>query len=287
MTLNLIISVTLLATIIATGYDLKYKIVPNFINYFLIIFGLGAGAILSLLTLSHVPILLSAIGAGAFYGIGALLYYSGVWGGGDAKLLAGFGATLTTVPAIVMWPFIVTIFLNILICGMIIGLIGSLYLGVKHHKKLVLEARKTLARFKKTVVLFYILLPFTVAVFFLTSNLLILLTWGFAVMFFYLYIALKALETACMYRKIKPSQMQEGDWVTKPVKVKGKLIYQPEKSGISIQELKKLQKLESQGKLKTVNIKEGIQYVPAFLLALILSLLKIDIMFYIFSRLMQ
>jgi Flp pilus assembly protein protease CpaA len=285
--MDFVIGIILTITVLATITDLKYKIVPNYLNYFLIIFGLGVGGITALLTNSFWPIAISLIGAGVFYAIGALLYYTGIWGGGDAKLLTGYGATMASFPAIAVWPFLFSLFINILFCGAIIGVIGSGYLMYKHRKSFAKEMRKTLNKLKKIVVALYILFIFTVMGFLVTKNLLLLISWALIVLFFYFFLSLKAIEKVCMLRHIEPKYMQEGDWVLEPVKANGKVVYAPEKQGISMKDLKKLQNLAAQGKIKTITIKEGIQYVPAFLLALILSLLKIDLMFSIFSILMQ
>ena len=287
MELYLILGVTLIATIIATSFDIKYKYVPDLLNYFLIIFGIGANLILAIMSNSPKPIIYSLIGAAIFYGIGAAFYYTGVWGGGDAKLLTGYGATMASFPAIAVWPFLFSLFINILFCGAIIGVIGSGYLMYKHRKSFAKEMRKTLNKLKKIVVALYILFIFTVMGFLVTKNLLLLISWALIVLFFYFFLSLKAIEKVCMLRHIEPKYMQEGDWVLEPVKANGKVVYAPEKQGISMKDLKKLQNLAAQGKIKTITIKEGIQYVPAFLLALILSLLKIDLMFSIFSILMQ
>ncbi|MBT3940997.1 prepilin peptidase [Candidatus Woesearchaeota archaeon] len=286
MELYLILGVTLIATIIATSFDIKYKYVPDLLNYFLIIFGIGANLILAIMSNSPKPIIYSLIGAAIFYGIGAAFYYTGVWGGGDAKLLTGYGATLATIPAVTAWPFLVTTFLNILTWGAVIGIFGTCYLALKHYKKFTKEMRILLSKFKLVIISLYILLVIVVLLFIMTETLAAPLLWGTIVILFYLFLSLKAVENCCMFRKLKPSELQEGDWFTEPVTVKGSVVYEPERSGLSRSELQKLRKLEAQGKLKTVTIKDGIQYVPAFLLALITSMLGIDLMFYIFSLLL-
>ena len=59
-----------------------------------------------------------AAGLGVGFGIGAALFYSGAFGGGDAKLLAGLGAVLG------FWPTLSVLFYTA-ICG---GLLGALAL---------------------------------------------------------------------------------------------------------------------------------------------------------------
>ena len=85
---------------------------------------------------------------------------------------------------------------------------------------------------------------------------------------------------------MNPKNLTEGDWITEDIKIKGKVVYKPERTGISKPEILKLQKLEKQNKLKNVIVKEGLPYVPAFLVALIATLLNIDVLFYIFNTLL-
>jgi len=277
------IAVALLATIIATLTDLKKREVPDFISYFLIAFGIGSAAIISVFQLSIYLFLYSIAGAVLLYAFGAGLYYTGVWGGGDAKLLTGFGATLASFPAVVAWPFLLTILFNILFFGAVFGVVFSIYLAVKHRKKFAEEARKILQKFKAIVFALYAGLAIVLFLYFIQKLVLITsFVWASAVVLFYLFIGLKAIENACMYRFIAASKLVEGDWIAEPVKFRGKIVYKPEKTGISIRELEKLKKL----KIKQIKIKDGLPYIPAFLAALIVSLLGKDIMFLIFASIL-
>jgi Flp pilus assembly protein protease CpaA len=278
------IFVILICTVIATVVDIKIKEVPNFISYFLIIFGLGTNLLFSLLTQSIEPFFWSVIGAGVFYGFGAALYYTGVWGGGDAKLLTGFGAVLANFTNIVAWPFLLTIIFNTLLFGAIFGVIGSLGLAMKHKPAFVDESRELLKKFRYAIYILWgtliIVVWFIYSSFAVTTSALI---WSVAVLMFYLIIMLKAVENVCMYRHINPSKLVEGDWLAEDVKINNKLIYKPAKEGISREDIATLIKFEKQNKLKTVSVKDGLPYVPAFLAALIASLLGYDLMFLIFS----
>jgi len=162
--------------------------------------------------------------------------------------------------------------------------IGSLGLAMKHKPAFVDESRELLKKFRYAIYILWgtliIVVWFIYSSFAVTTSALI---WSVAVLMFYLIIMLKAVENVCMYRHINPSKLVEGDWLAEDVKINNKLIYKPAKEGISREDIATLIKFEKQNKLKTVSVKDGLPYVPAFLAALIASLLGYDLMFLIFS----
>jgi Flp pilus assembly protein protease CpaA len=286
ITLTFPITVLIIATIIATYIDLKERYVPDFINYFLIIFGIISALLISIIQKNYTIVLISIFGAIAFYLIGGLLYSLGIWGGGDAKLLAGFGAILANITNITVWPSLLTILFNIITFGAIFGVIFSILLAIKYRKKFIKEIRKLLKQYNYIWKILWVSLAITFIFYLRINSINILLIWAMAVILFYLLVSLKAIENVCMYRKIKPSKLVEGDWISKPIKIKNKLIYQPEKTGISKPYIKKLIQLEKNNKLNYIIVKDGVPYVPAFLGALILTIFQIDILFTIFSLLL-
>ena len=72
-----------------------------------------------------------------------------------------------------------------------------------------------------------------------------------------------------MIKKIPVNKLTEGDWIIKNVYHKGKLIYNKNGPGISNPSISLLKKY----KIKSVPVKEGLPFVPSFLLALIFSLI--------------
>ena len=105
------ISVAIFGGIFGTYTDLTNRWVPDWINYFLILVGIWGHAIVSILQWSIWPVIYSLIGAGLFFAIGALLFYGRAWGGGDAKLLTGFGALVPVFSNNAPWPSLATYFL--------------------------------------------------------------------------------------------------------------------------------------------------------------------------------
>jgi Flp pilus assembly protein protease CpaA len=80
--------------VLATIQDLKTREVPDSLSSGMIVLGFAMALVRWALGDGWGVVVNSALGFGFGYGIGALLYFSRQWGGGDAKLLAGFGALL-------------------------------------------------------------------------------------------------------------------------------------------------------------------------------------------------
>ncbi len=89
------IIITILFSIIAAFYDIKKNIVPDKLNYSLMIFGLLSNGILSLISTNIKFILASFISMVVTYTITYLLWKLNMWGGGDVKL---FTAIATVIP---------------------------------------------------------------------------------------------------------------------------------------------------------------------------------------------
>ena len=81
----LFIITALIALIIASYTDITTREVPDWINYGLIIFGLGARLIYSLVTFEWSYILNGLLGFGCFLVVSLIMFYMGQWGGGDSK----------------------------------------------------------------------------------------------------------------------------------------------------------------------------------------------------------
>jgi hypothetical protein len=72
-----------------------------------------------------------------------------------------------------------------------------------------------------------------------------------------------------MIKKISVNKLTEGDWIIENVYYKNRLLYNKNNPGITNSEIKLLKKFN----IKYVLIKEGLPFVPSFLLALIISLI--------------
>jgi len=274
------VSIALAGVLIGTIFDLKARWVPDYVNYFMIFFGLAGHAIISIQANSIWPFAYSLIAVGILYVLSAVLFYAGAWGGGDAKMLIGLGALLATVPNLVFmqdfpiqWPFLITLWTNTLIFGAAIGFVGTFYLAAKHFSSFKKEFK--ILSVKTKLFLIPIMLLFPISYYFEKS----FVIFPFAILIlFVLFLVFKSVENACMYKFIAPKKLVEGDWVVDEVKIAG-THYKPNKSGIEKKDILKLIELESLGKLEKIKIKEGLPYVPAFMLGLLASLFYGDLMF--------
>lgn len=281
--------------IAGTYTDFKRREVPDWITFFLITVGVGGHLILSLLGASFQPLLYSVVGALAFFAIANVMFYSGSWGGGDAKFLVGAGALLPLYPEslqflnpyLAQWPFLVTLFFNILLFGAFFGILYTLYKtvrnwsGVKEKMSSILKrkpmkiVRISLPISFILVVLFFLFLPSFFEVVFVI--------WMLAIFLFYLIVLSLAVEKVALFKRIKPSRLREGDWVAEDIRVDGETVYEEQKIGIEMEDIKKLQKLGEKGKLVKVKIKEGLPLLPAFVTGILVSLFFGDILFQVFS----
>ena len=228
------------------------------------------------------PLFYSIIALLAFTAIGYLMYYSRQWGGGDARLLAAIGASFPVYPSIlkeIFSPkfqapyFPVTILINIVIFGAVYGLIFLIITIIKNKKAFLDEFKKANSKHKKIrnmsltasliLIVLGIFMPGIFQIRVVTISLGITI-----IIFFYLFIMIKASEKSSMFIKIPVEKLREGDWITKEIRMNNKLIYAPKAAGVSKEEIVKIKK-----HLKEIEIKSGIAFMPAFLIAIIISLI--------------
>lgn len=244
--------------IFATIQDLKTREIANWLNFSLIIFALGFRLFYSLFFQSGFEFFYQGlIGFAIFFVLGNILYYGRLFAGGDAKLLIALGAIL---------PFsldfnanlkIFALFLFIfLIVGAIYSLSVSFVLCLKNLKNFKKEFLDLLKKNKRKLYL-----PMSLG--------LILMVFGFfefSSLFFgififilpYLYFYSKAVEEVCMVKKIKTSNLQEGDWLYKDLKVGAKVL-KVNWDGLTKKEINLLKKNK-----KYILIKQGIPFSPTF-----------------------
>jgi len=75
-----------------------------------------------------------------------------------------------------------------------------------------------------------------------------------------------------MLKKVDVGKLTEGDWIVKDVKVDGKRICGPKDLGISKKQIRQLLRFRARGKIRKVLIKEGMPFVPSFLMGFIVTL---------------
>jgi len=280
--------VAVMGGLVGAIYDLKTREIPNWINYFMVIFGLGGYLIFSILNWTIWPFILSVVVASLAYVVAALMFYGGQWGGGDAKMLVGFGALLPIYPAALLrwfqpsfsfWPFPITVFLNIVIIGGIIGISTILFLMLKNPKESISELKIQIRKYKNWIVALMFVFALPLIIFFIDYALFLasILAWLLMVFLLASFLTAKAVEKSCMIKNVKPRSLTIGDWLAEDVRINNKIVCTQRGTGLKETDLIKLVKLEKQGKLKDVRIRLGIPFVPSFFLGLLASLIVGDL----------
>ena len=236
--------------------DMKEREVANWLNFSFIAIALAYRAFYGSMNSNWNFFLLGVLGAVFMYIVGNGLYYARAFGGGDVKLLYGFGA---------IWPysnyFDVLIFnfgflILLLICGLVWTLIYSVYLVLKEKEKFSREFKKSWKRYWFLVLIGGILFLLSIVFKFWEIGLFV-----FVVGILWVYV--KTLDEVLIVEK-NVKDLQEGDWLEKEIRIKGRKI---EKSvhGLSLEDIKFLRKY---GKKSKILIKDGIPFTPSFLLSL-------------------
>lgn len=265
-----IYGICLFLLLIGTFTDIRVREVPDWLSYAGVFAGLGLRLIWSFYSFDWGYILEGLAGFGVFFALACALFYLGQWGGGDAKLLMALGALLG-----IGWDFnhvMIAFVFNLMIIGGLYGLCWSSVLAVMNWKKFVSQFRKSLDSHKKLRALgigfafaLFVYAFFVESVF---SRFVLIFAALFIPLLNYLVLFVKAVEKCCMYRRVKPSELTEGDWIAKDVIVRGKRVCGPKDLGVEKSQIRRLVKAG----VRSVLVRVGIPFVPAFLFAFLVTL---------------
>lgn len=285
----ILIIIGITALIIGTITDIKTREVPDWLNFSIIAAGLGLRLLYSIITNDWKFFLYGLIGFAIFMGIAFAMFYAGQWGGGDSKLLMGLGALFGTYPAILLkwfspniqYSFILAFVINLLFVGAMYGLTWSLVLSIKNWKKFRKEMKERSqgkkVKITRRILMIAVLVAIVTAIF--VNNILIqfsVLAIAFLVLLsFYVWLFAKVVEHICMYKTYDVGKLTEGEWIAEEVKVKGKIIAGPKDLGVSNEQIALLKKHN----IKKVLVKEGIPFVPSFLIAFVISIIWGNLLF--------
>lgn len=257
--------VALVWMIFASVQDLKVREVANWLNFSLVGVALAYRAFYSIEYNDYSFFLFGLLGVCVFFLISQAFYYGRIFGGGDAKLLVGVGAVL---PFNSFGEFILQggLFLFVLfLVGAIYSLIYSLFLAFKNRKKFIGSFLKIGKDFNWKLYGLLFLFVFGIVSYGYKISYGIL----FVVVLFMLsilYIYLRAIDKSCMLIHVDARNLREGDWIGEKIKIHGKEIGSSV-HGLNMNEIKLLIK-----RGKKVLIKQGIPFVPVFLISYIIML---------------
>lgn len=252
--MNFLFWLFLAGLIIAFAQDVKRREVDNWLNLFLLVSG-SIYFIFNNLNVESIFLLISFI---LFFFVLSNLFYLGrFFAGGDAKLLFAmtpfFISSSLSLSLLNVGLFIFCLFL----AGSIYGIVYSAILGFIHFDKmkaaLIKESRQLKLKYCLIFSFFLALLGFV--------NILFLILAIFFLTFSLLLIYAKALEKVAMYRKVRSKDLREGDWLVKDLKI-GDRIFKANFEGLSKKDIAFIGR-----KNRAVLIKDGLPFVPAFLLA--------------------
>ncbi|MFC1698070.1 prepilin peptidase [Nanoarchaeota archaeon] len=292
-----LVLIGLIGLIIASITDLKSREVPDWLNYSMIAAGLGLRLIYTVATLDIMYFMYGLLAFNIFFAAAIAMFYTGQWGGGDSKLLMAIGALFGTAPlavsnALGFYPwytihFLFSFLINLLLVGALFGLFWSVLLSLKHWDKFFKEFKSQLSGktqiIKQRVILLSMLIFILIIIFVKDSYFrLLIITLMVVILFaFYLITFVKSVEKTCMLKSVPPEKLTEGDWIAEEVKVNNKYICGPKDLGIEKHQIKQLIKFKKQKKIKLILIKEGIPFVPSFLIAFLITLLSGNLIFLI------
>jgi len=244
----------------ATIQDLKKRMVYNWISFSLIVFALGFRFFYSLFNNNFSFFYEGLIGLGIFFILGNLLYYGKMFAGGDAKLMIALGTILPfSTNLLVNVKIFAMFFIIFLFAGGIYGFFWSAFLPFTNIEKFRKEFKEQFNKNRKIILssislsIVFLVLGFFENLFFYLG----LLTFIFP----YLYIHAKTVDEFCLVKDIKTKDLEEGDWIYKDIKI-GNSIIKASWHGLNKEEIKTIK-----GKLNKIKIREGIPFVPAFLIS--------------------
>ncbi|MFH1916870.1 MAG: A24 family peptidase [Nanoarchaeota archaeon] len=273
-------AVSLVAIIVGSWNDIRTREVPDWMNFSLLAFGITFGVLVSLIYWDYHPLLYSLTGLVICVAIAYFMYYTGQWGGGDAKLLMGLGAVIGFNPSIfsgfsifrmsVLFDFIV----NLILAGAVYGFFFVIILAFVKRKQFYPAFRMKAGKLRGLRYAAWAVGIFGVLSFFFLSPPFNYLTFALAAglfFMFYLWIIAKTVEHTCMTKEVPIQALTEGDWILKDVIVSGKRITGPKDLGISKEQIAELLRLKKQKKISKIWIKIGIPFVPSFLFGFLIT----------------
>ena len=261
---------------LAGYFDLKTTEIPDEIPLAMVVLGVLTRFGYSLFTGDWSFFLLPAIIGGGFFGFGFLMYYSGQWGGGDAKILGAIGILMGTLPQGIAASSVFPLFMNLIVNVFLVGAAYIIIYGI------IMAARDTrikdhfLKSLKGSVnefIIFFVLILAVVGVntYVFWANFGVLNLWligGTAAGvtgFYLLWKFLKSVERVGFNKKISTKNLREGDMLgedIKKLKLSKKLI-----RGLTKEEISKIRKHK-----KTIWIREGVRFAPVFPIAVLTTI---------------
>ncbi len=255
-----LLALGLIWIIFASIQDLKSREVPNWLGFSLITFALGFRFFYGIFNEDFGIFFQGLIGLAIFFVIGNVFYYLRLFAGGDAKLMIALGAILPIFPGFYDNLKVYSLFIFLFfLAGAVYGLILTLGLSLRNFRVFRKDFFKRIRK-NKRVVIFTMAFGIILGILGIFED--VLFSFGVLLFVFpYFYFYAKAVDETCMVKRVKVSDLREGDWIIEDLKV-GKKVIRPSCAGISKLDISLIKK-----KYRHVKIKQGIPFIPVFLIA--------------------
>ena len=281
--------VVLFVLLVASVQDIKSREVYDLLSLGLLFFAFGY-RVIGIFESGWQFFVSGIVGFLIFFLLSLFLYYAGQWGGADSKLLMGMGMLIgfdfifTSLKEVSMYSGfeLVVFFVLLFSFGALWSLVFSLFMAVSHWKSFLEEFKVV---FYKSKNYFYItiissLLFLLLGIFIDVSILLFVI---FILLAYFLFSFITAVERSSFFVQKDIVDLVEGDWLSETVFVGSKKIIA--KKTLDRSDLKILLKYYGSGKLESVKIKEGVPFVPSFLLAYVFLIFGQNFFMLIFNLL--
>ncbi len=240
--------------------DLRKTEIPEWLTLSLLAVGLIYKGVLALMNGGE-GFALSLSGAAIFFFIGQVFYYSKVFAGGDAWLLGALGAVMPYSSPGDLAVYSIGFVLLLLFIGALYTLVYSFFIISRQSKQfrenLLSQLKKWRYNFLIAVILAGLLWLFLHGTNIISSLPIVLIA---ILILPWLFCYLKAVEALLIVR-VKPGELQEGDWLHQEVRVYG-MTLRKSIHGLQKNEIKLLKKAR-----RAAIIQKGIPFAPAFLIA--------------------
>ncbi len=258
-------ALAIIYAIFATFQDLRSREVANWLNFSLIAFALAYRAFYSSYSNNPWFFLYGLLAFGVMYLLAYGFYYTKVFAGGDAKLLMGLGIILPYQSPIHLLTFPLLFVLTLFVSGAIWSLFYSIIIVTKNKKKFLNEFRRRYISWRPVIILSLIALILSIlaGLFYHPFGYFVSILSLIPLLFVYT----KSLEQS-MIIVLPPSKLTEGDWLEKEIKLPGGKTIRKTVHGLSYKDIQLLKKYH-----RSALIKEGIPFVPAFLITVLLTVL--------------
>jgi len=251
----------LIGIIIATLQDLKRREIDFWLCKILLFGGVVYVIFYSILNNSVLHIAYLALALLVLFIFKNVFYYSRIFAGGDANLLFSLSAFFVGMGVLTTMINISIYLLILLLSGAIYGTLALLYIYFRNFKKTNKKLGPKLRKIHYPIILgisIILILLGKLSSFIGIAGILLAL-------YPLLFLFSKTLEEELMVKSKSPSQLQEGDWLARDVKLKNGKTIKYSWDGLSKKDIGLIRKDKRQ-----VMVKNGLPFAPAFLLAHIL-----------------